>query len=395
MDLRGISSPDNLVAASVQQPAQLESLANNALKKGIDLYMRRDYKAAIAEFNRSVGLSPYSTHAVDAANYMAQAYLSIDDTGGAIKAYQTAIRLNPMRDDSHVNLGNLYFSRDRYQEAAEEYEKAVKLYPSSGNYFALGQAYMNTDRYSDAEQQFGQVLRTEPDKPNGNFGLGLNYSKQGRYDEAIGQYQQAISKDNDFYDAYAELGYAYADSGQMDEAQRQVDFLNIVAPELSGSLSSYMYEVDRPKFEFAYSADFGYSMPRNTPLTALDIYLENADASKTFSMKFQFDKEMSRETVENPFNWQIRRSTASGVGKAYNFGFPIPDTEVTLSLFPDQVIYDADTRMATVNFTIKQNTTADGTIDPSHIEFKFSGKDVFGNSMDADFDQFMGFSGVA
>ena len=395
MDLRGISNPDNLFAATVQQPAQLESLANNALKKGIDLYMRKDYKEAITEFNRSLGLSPYSSNAVDAANYKAQAYLSIDDTDGAIKAYQTAIRLDPMRDDSHVNLGNLYFSKERYQESANEYDKAVKLNPSSGNYFALGQAYMKTGRYSDAETQFDQVLQMEPDKPNGNFGLGLNYSKQGRYDEAIEQFQQAISKDHRFYDAYAELGYAYADSGKMDEAQRQVDLLSLVDTELSGSLSSYMYKVDPPKFVTAYSTDFGFSRPMKTPLTALDTYLENAEASKTFTMKFQFDKQMSRETVENRFNWQIRRSTDSGAGQAYNFGFPIPDTEVTLSPFPDQVIYDSDSKMATVYFRVKQNATADATIDPSHIEFKFSGKDVYGNSMDENFDHFMGLSGVA
>jgi hypothetical protein len=50
---------------------------------------------------------------------------------------------------------------------------------------------------------------------------------------------------------------------------------------------------------------------------------------------------------------------------------------------------------ATVTFRLQQNAAADGTIDPSHIEFKFSGKDIYGNSMDENFDQFMGFSGVA
>jgi hypothetical protein len=50
---------------------------------------------------------------------------------------------------------------------------------------------------------------------------------------------------------------------------------------------------------------------------------------------------------------------------------------------------------ATVSFKIQQNSTADGTIDPSHLEFKFSGKDTYGNTMDTDFDQFIGFSGVA
>jgi len=38
---------------------------------------------------------------------------------------------------------------------------------------------------------------------------------------------------------------------------------------------------------------------------------------------------------------------------------------------------------------------ADGTIDPSHIEFKFVGKDIFGFSMNTAFDQFTGFSGAA
>jgi hypothetical protein len=62
---------------------------------------------------------------------------------------------------------------------------------------------------------------------------------------------------------------------------------------------------------------------------------------------------------------------------------------------PNNVYYDAKSYKATVTFTIRQNATADGTIDPSHIEFKFSGKDAFGNKMDPNFDQYIGFSGTA
>jgi hypothetical protein len=47
---------------------------------------------------------------------------------------------------------------------------------------------------------------------------------------------------------------------------------------------------------------------------------------------------------------------------------------------------------ATVYFNIQQNATADGTIDPSHIEFRFNGKDIFGLTMNSDFDQYNGFS---
>ena len=111
-------------------------------------------------------------------------------------------------------------------------------------------------------------------------------------------------------------------------------------------------------------------------------------------MKFQFNKAMDRESVQNIFNWKIGRAAATGPGKAYNFGLPLPATETEISLYPDHIYYDEEDRTATVYFTIRQNSTADGTIDPSHIEFKFSGKDIYGNSMDENCDQFMGFSGV-
>jgi hypothetical protein len=112
-------------------------------------------------------------------------------------------------------------------------------------------------------------------------------------------------------------------------------------------------------------------------------------------MVFQFDKAMDRESVENLTNWKIGRSTSSQPGQIYNYGFKIPTTEIQVNPLPNNVYYDSETYQATVTFTIQQNSTADGTIDPTHIEFKFSGKDAFGQNMDPDFDQYIGFSGVA
>jgi tetratricopeptide (TPR) repeat protein len=396
VDLFSIGNTFDLFSATIQQPDQLESLANGALSKGIDLYMKKDYLGAIKEFRRSIGLAPQSSYSVDAANYMADAHLALDDTEGAIEAYETALSLNPYRDDIYIKLGNLYFAKERYEEAAEAYEKAVKIWSSADNYYALGQAYMRAGRHSDAETVFNQVLRMEPHKPNGNFGLGLNYSRQGRYEDAILQFKETIRLNSQFYDAYAEMGYAYADLGEIEEAQRLVDVLDHVAPELGGILSSYMYKVDPPKIMFAYAgSDFNYHLPWKTPLSALDAYLGAPDTEKTFKIIFQFDKEMDRDSVENELNWKIGRSTASGPGQAYNFGRPIPDTEITLPPIPKHVYYDADNLTATVYFTIKQNSSADGTIDPAHIEFSFNGKDAFGYKMDPKHDQFSAFSGIA
>ena len=386
----------DIFSATIQQPAQLDALANGALSKGIDLYMRQDYEGAIKEFRRSIGLAPNSSYSTDASSYMANAYLALGDTKGAIKAYDDALKRSPDRDDIAISLGNVYFAEENYDEAIKAYEKAVKIWSSSGNHYSLGQAYLNAERHSEADREFNTVLRMEPDKPGGYYGRGLNFSKQGRYEDAILQFKEAIRIDPKFYDGYAELGYAYADLGEMDEAQRIVDILEPIAPDLADTLSRHMYKVDPPKFMFAYAdTGFNYQMPWKTPLSALDSYLETANAEKTFTMKFQFDKEMDRESVENVLNWSIGRSTQSGPGQAYNFGRPIPDTEATLPPFPEHVYYDADNLTATVYFTLRQNGAADGTIDTAHMEFKFSGEDAYGHKMDPQYDQFMGFSGIA
>lgn len=103
---------------------------------------------------------------------------------------------------------------------------------------------------------------------------------------------------------------------------------------------------------------------------------------------------MSRESVENRFNWQIGRADGGSIGAQYNFGFAIPETEVLPPAIPDYVYYDERNLRAVLSFTLTQNETADGTIDPSHIRFKFNGEDKFGNAMDPEADEFTGFSRV-
>lgn len=395
MDLSNNISAENLFISSAQQQPQLENLANRALSNGIDLYMKEDYKGAIKEFQRSIGLSPQSDYSVDASNYTANSYLQLDEPEKAIGAYKTSISLNPYRDDTHITLGNLYFAEKRFSEAESEYKKAIKLNPSANNYYALGQSFLESGKYSDAENTFDRVRRLDPDKPNGNFGLGLVYSRGGQYEDAINQFKEAISQQTDFYHAYAELGYAYADSGLMDEAREQRDFLEEKEPGLAYTLTQYINKVERPKFIAATSTDFTYVSSAKTPISSLDAYLLNANASKTFTMKFFFQKEMDRASVEDRFNWEIARASGSGPGEAYNFNMPIPSSEAELSLYPEHVLYNSESKTATIKFTIQQNAASDGTIDPSHIEFKFSGTDLEGLEMDPDYDQFSGFSRIA
>jgi len=387
---------DSLFENMQQTQTNMESLAGSMLSAGITAFQKEDYKTAIQHFRASIGMASYLPQAVDTAHYMASAYLKMDDTEGAIKAYEQAIELDRSRDDSYVKLGNLYYSLERYGDAEEQYAAAVKINPDATNRFSLGQAHIKTGRYRDAEDQFNMIKRQAPRSVNGYYGVGLTYSAEGRYEEAIEEFQQAVDIDPEFYDGWLEMGYAYADMGNIEKAEEVFDLLEDPSPDLADLLSRYLYKVDTPKFATALSdGNFPYQQPPKTPVSSFDPYLTNANASKTLKMVFQFDKEMDRESVENRFNWNISRSTSSEPGGFYNFGQPLPDTEIKLPSNPEYVYYDAKNLRAVVYFKVTQNATADGTIDPSHIVFKFSGEDKYGLKMDPEADEFAGFSGVA
>lgn len=386
---------DNLFSASSRQWEGLETLSAQALNSGIDKYQNKDYRGAARDFQQAFRLSPYSNYAYDATRYSSMAFQAMGDTDSAIAAYEQAIQVNQTDDRLQLEMGNLLYGEQRYGEAIEAYEEAVRLYDDPTNRFSLGQAYIQTGRYQDAENQFEKIIRRGGlESRNGYFGLGQTYRAQGRYDDAIKQLEQAIEKDKDFYNAYEEMGSVHVDAGRMDEAKAMVDFLedkNVAAA--AASLNGYISMSSKPKIMFAYAnSTFPYYMGPKSQLSAIDTYLANAGAQKTFTMNFQFSKEMDRDTVENVTNWSIERSTESMPGLRYNHGLGLPDTEVQPPILPTNVYYDPDALTATVRFTLSQNITANGTIDPSHIVFSFKGQDADGNEMDADYDQFMGFS---
>ncbi len=389
------ANADRLFAASTQKQQELEYLASNVLKNGMDLYQKKDYEGAARAFKGAVSMAPNSSFSKDASKYLAMSQLKLGNTDKAIEAYQTSIRLNPDSAEPHADLAKLYFSQKRYQEAGAEYAKAVKIDPSSTNRYSLGQAYLFQDRFIEAEAEFQEVRRLESNSPYGYYGLGLAHSKQGNYEKAIELFEEAVKRDREFYDAYAEMGYAYADAGKMEDAQKIFEFLEDEAPQMADTLSRYMYKVDPPKIAFASPmSTFSYMAPRMTKVSNLDAYLENADAAKKFTMIFHFDKAMDRLSVEDRFNWKISRAAGADPGESYNSGFPLPATEVSIPAIPDNVYWDEETLTAKLQFTIQQNASADGTIDPSHIEFKFMGVDQNGLAMDPNSDQYTGFSKV-
>lgn len=394
MDILTPASAESIFDAVNNQSAQMESLANQSLSYGIEKYVAKDYKGAALAFKRSFGLSPYSDYAVDAAKYLVMSQLKLGETNNAIQTYKQAIQMHPEDDTLYAALGNLYFGEERTGEAITAYENAVRIYEDGNNRFSLGQAYLKAGRYEDAATQFSKVIELNQSSANGYFGLGQALAAQKKYPEAIKQFERAVQKDGKFYDAYAEMGYTHADAGNIDKAEEIQNFLAEKDASLAGTLDEYINKMTQPKILFTWAdSSFSYYLPPKSPVAGLSEYMANANASQSFSMLFQFNKSMDRESVENPINWTIKRAAGNGPGMDYNFGLEIPDTEARVSPYPTDIYYDEKYYTALVRFTVDQNATGTATIDPSHLEFTFKGIDGDGNAMHPKYDQYMGFSG--
>ena len=80
---------------------------------------------------------------------------------------------------------------------------------------------------------------------------------------------------------------------------------------------------------------------------------------------------------------------------AYNWGMPASATDVVVPSLPASVVYHPETFSADVTFKITQNSEGNGTIDPSHILFRFYGIDAYGKAMDLTADEYSGISEIA
>lgn len=398
MDLFSVSA-DSVFTFSSQKNAAKENLALRSLNAGLEQFTNKNYELAISSFKRAIAMAPQTDAALNAYDYMARAQLSQGDTEGAIATYQRVLRIAPERDDLHMQLGKVFTRNERYDEALEQYELAVEANPDAANRYALGQGYLGVGRYNEAFSQFQLVQQQDAKNPFGYYGQGQALAKQGEYDAAIEAFENAINLQRDYADAYTELGYAYVDSGRIEQAQETAATLAGLDEDLAALLNQYIYEKTRPKMVSAYVPEiytpFLSSKGPGTSLSSMAAYLDSPGEQGSFALTFQFDKPMDRASVEDVFNWSIARAVGTGRADGYNYDMIIPGSEVNVPPTPMSVYYNQDEQTATVVFQLTQNAAGNGTIDPSHINFTFKGKDAVGNVMDQSADLYSGFSGFA
>lgn len=392
------TSGADFFAPSTDAQTQRSQIAQFAIANAASYLSSGKNDAAIREFKKVLAFDPQNA---TAHTYLGNIYLSQGKTSEAINEFKTVVKTDNVSVTSdtgvtsvaaHTNLGNAYFQAKQYANAEKEFKTAARLDPTKPLAdYTLGLLYTQTERYSEAEAQFNKVAKVSPRDGNVFYALGALYNKMGRSEDAVKQLEKALTLKKNFPTANFELGSAYAALGNTDKANEQLKILQTKDTGLYNSLSSILNKPKMLYIDQSKSKSFNQLLGPRTPLWMLDPTLMDANASKKVTVAIQFNNEMDVASIMNPVNWEISRANSTQ-GGYYNSLVPTTSKEVSIPKRPAFVTYDSTTGQANITFILQQNENADATIDPSHLVFKFTGKDTAGRQMDTAGDQIDGYS---
>jgi len=151
------------------------------------------------------------------------------DLQGAVRAYVAILATHPARVDVRSNLGAAYSALGRYEDAIQEYKRALVI--DSNNYairFNLALAYYKAAWFSDAATELEKFIAAVPDTPqtaNARLVLADCQVRLGEYKKVIESLSPLADVDaNNRTLAYL-LGSALIGDGQLDKGQAIIDRL--------------------------------------------------------------------------------------------------------------------------------------------------------------------------
>ena len=142
----------------------------------------------------------------------------------ALEAYEQAIRLDPNNAKAYTGKGNVLYNLERYDEALEAYDQAIRLDPNDASaYIGKGGLLDDIQLYGDALEAYERAIRLDSNNARACIGKGDVLDSLQRYDEALAAYDEAIRLDPNNATVYINKGVALHSLQRYDEALAAYD----------------------------------------------------------------------------------------------------------------------------------------------------------------------------
>ena len=175
---------------------------------------------AIVALRKSIQFDPEFPLAYD---YLGDAYIKKNDFQNAIECFRNAMKFNGF-PDGHL----MYFAfhtRGIECEASGECDKAIVYYTMAieeesgrlGNYISRGIVYARMDRFAEALEDFNEAVRLAPSDYLVYYNRGLCLTEMGRYREAADDLSYALKLEPGDSETLLEYAEAIAVLRQMGD----------------------------------------------------------------------------------------------------------------------------------------------------------------------------------
>jgi tetratricopeptide (TPR) repeat protein len=220
--------PDKAIAAANAQIAKTPNNSNFYDLLGTALFnAKKDLKGAEAALHKAIELDKNNSDALVKLGKVQVAEGSADQ---ALATYQQSMKDNPREISFYILAGELYESRNDWDQAKNMYQQALRIQPNnplaSNN---LAYVMLQQGGNIDVALAMAQTARRGmPDSPNAADTLGWAYYQKGVYHSAIDLFQEAIRLNEKHGGAedptvHYHLGLAYQKSNQPALARQQLE----------------------------------------------------------------------------------------------------------------------------------------------------------------------------
>ena len=150
-----------------------------------------------------------------------------------------ALALNPGDAAAHSNLGNVFLSLARFEDAVGSCERALALRPDFADAHAnRGIALRALGRFEEALASFDCALEYSPDDSATHNNRAVALRALGRFEEALASCERAVALTPDYADAHINRGAALRALGRLEEALASCDRALALRPESPEALNS-------------------------------------------------------------------------------------------------------------------------------------------------------------
>ena len=165
-----------------------ESAIKKQSKNGMFLYNRAQVKAKLDKLDEAISDYHFANEYLTDTNYKFNALFNRGnclrrkgDLDDSIKDLIGAVQLKPENASAHNNLGLSYFEKEDYEDALNEFKKAIALKPHVLHYNNRGLALYHIGNLQDAKKDFDAALEKNNDDPFVYFNRGNVYMNLGEF----------------------------------------------------------------------------------------------------------------------------------------------------------------------------------------------------------------------